>query len=155
MKTKILKRLLLLFLLFISNVSFADDKQWFLVTDKEEVIEMSRVCSLVATDTEETFSILDSNGHILAKDVVRATFLLLETTNVENISAQDDMLESYVDNILTMFGVEGNIDIFSVNGSKMLSVKAIKNQTKINVSHLAPGIYLVKCGTQSFKFKKK
>ena len=150
-----LKKHLLFILLLFSTYANAVEFKWYLVTDSEQFIEMSRVGSLVATDTEDTFSILDTSGNILAKGVSKATFAHIDPTGIKEITVQGNMLESLVDNVLTLIGAEGDIEIFSVNGSKMLSVKATKRETRINVSHFTPGVYLVKCGKQSFKFNKK
>ena len=155
MKTKKLKRHLILFLMCFSFHANAQEYKWFLVTDKEQMIEMSRVCSFVATDTEETFSILDSNGNILAKGVSKATFAKKDPAGIKKFTSHDNILENFVNNTLTLIGVEGNVEIFSANGMKVLSAKATKGETHINVSHFTPGVYLVKCRKQSFKFTKK
>ena len=151
------KNLFLLFLFFSVHAN-AQESRWCLVTDSGQLIEMSRVGSLVATDTEETFSILGVHGNVLAKNVSKASFSWTDSpipTGVQEITEQDNMLESLVDNVLTLIGVKGNIEIFSVNGSIMLSMKATGQETRINVSHFTPGVYLVKCGKQSFRFTKK
>ena len=155
MKSKLIKSHLLLLLCFFFSYANAQEYKWYLLTDTEQVIEMSRVASLVATDTEDTFSILDTFGNILAKGVLRATFAQIDPTGIKEVKVQGNMLESLVDNVLTLIGAEGDIEIFSINGSKMLSVKTTKRETRINVSHFSPGVYLVKCGKQSFKFNKK
>ncbi len=155
MKTKTLRRLFLLFLLFFAVFAKAEDKKWHLVTDSGQAIEMSRVCSLVATDTEETFSILDASGNVLAQGVSKATFQMLEPSGIAETPIQGNLVESLVDNVLTLIGVEGDIDIFNASGSKMLSVKATTRETRINVSQFTPGVYLLKCGKQTFKFTKK
>lgn len=157
MKTKSLRRhlLFLLLLLFFSVSANSQENKWCLVTDNGQMIEMSRVCSFVATDTEETFSILDSDGNIVAKRVLKATFAKVDPAGIKDITVHGNILESFVDNVLTLIGVEGDIEIFSVNGSKMLNVKATKRETQINVSHFTSGVYLVKCGKQTFKFNKK
>ena len=141
----------------IINVILGGDSHdlWYLVTDAEQVIEMSRVCSLVATDTEDTFSILDSQGNILAKDVLKATFTQSPTRGIKTVTAGGNMLESIVDNVLTLIGVEGDIEIFSNNGIRLLSTKATNQETRIVVSHFTSGVYSVKCGTQEFKFIKE
>ena len=141
----------------IINVILGGDSHdlWYLVTDAEQVIEMSRVCSLVATDTEDTFSILDSQGNILAKDVLKATFTQSPTRGIKTVTAGGNMLESIVDNVLTLIGVEGDIEIFNNNGIRILSTKATNQETHIVVSHFTSGVYSVKCGTQEFKFIKE
>lgn len=156
-KPKTFERHLLILLLFFSFSVYANaqENKWYLVTDTEQYIEMSRVWSLVATDTEDTFSILDFQGNILAEDVLKATFSLLDPTGIKEIKVQGNELSSLVNNVLTLIGVEGNVEIFSVNGVKMVSVKATKQETRIDVSHFTTGVYVVKCGNQSFKFTKK
>lgn len=77
--------------------------------DTEQYIEMSRVWSLVATDTEDTFSILDFQGNILAEDVLKATFSLLDPTGIKEIKVQGNELSSLVNNVLTLIGVEGKV----------------------------------------------
>ena len=155
MKTKTLKRLFLLLLPFFAVFAKAEDKTWHLVTDTGQTIEMSRVCSLVATDTEDTFSILDASGNVLVKGVSKATFQKLEPTGIAETTIQGNILESLVDNVLTLIGAEGDIEIFNINGLKMLGMKATARETRVNVSQFAPGVYLLKCGKQIFKFTKK
>ncbi len=155
MKTKTLKRLFLLLLPFFAVFAKAEDKTWHLVTDTGQTIEMSRVCSLVATDTEDTFSILDASGNVLVKGVSKATFQMLEPTGIAETTIQGNILESLVDNVLTLIGAEGDIEIFNINGLKMLGMKATARETRVNVSQFAPGVYLLKCGKQIFKFTKK
>lgn len=155
MKTKTLKSLFLLLLPFFAVFAKAEDKTWHLVTDTGQTIEMSRVCSLVATDTEDTFSILDASGNVLVKGVSKATFQMLEPTGIAETTIQDNILESLVDNVLTLIGAEGDIEIFNSNGLKMLGMKATARETRVNVSQFAPGVYLLKCGKQIFKFTKK
>ena len=79
MKPKNLKNYLLLLLMQFSVCVSAQKIKWCLVTDKDQMIEMSRVCSFVATDTEKTFSALDSDGNILAKGVKKATFAKVDS----------------------------------------------------------------------------
>ena len=155
MKPRMLKGLLLLFMLCLTVNVNANEKKWYLVTDTEKTIEMSKICSLVAIDTEETFSVLDSQGHVLASGVEKVTFHLLESSDIEDVTIQGEMFEGIVDNVLTLINVKGDIDIFNMNGARMLSVKATNIETSINVSHFTPGVYLLKCGTMSFKFIKK
>lgn len=150
-----LSLLLTVTLLLSAVFARAEDKTWHLVTDAGQAIEMSRVCSLVATDTEDTFSVLDASGNVLAKGVSKATFQMMEPTGIAEPPIQGNILESLVDNVLTLIGAEGDIEIFNGNGSKMLGVKATARETRINVSQFAPGVYLLKCGKQTFKFTKK
>ncbi len=155
MNTKVLKGYLIFLLLLLSAFTYADDYKWYLVTNRGQMIEMSRVFMLVATDTEDTFSILDSQGNILANGVSEITFENSDPTGIKASPVKGNILESVVDNVLTLIGFEGNVEVFSVDGVKMLTVKATQRETHINVAHFMSGVYIVKCGKQTFKFNKK
>ena len=134
------------------------NSDWYLVTDSHEFFEMSRVGMLVATDDDMLFTVLDVNGGILADNVLRVHFVTGDPTPVKDITVyeqSDNMLRHYVNNRLTLVGATGTIDIYSVSGVKVITTTASSSETNIDVSSLSPGVYVVKCGKQSFKFNKK
>jgi len=140
------------------EVTFVEDPNWYLVTDNNEFFEMSRVGMLVATDDDMYFSVLDVDGGILADNVLRVHFEMGDPTPAKEIiidEQPDDMLRRFVNNHLTLVGASGTIDIYSTSGIKVSSVQATSDETTIDVSTLSPGVYIVKCGKQSFKFYKK
>ena len=130
---------------------------WHLYTDRGEKFLMSQVGMLVAIDESAYFSVLDINGNVLAEDVLRVHFVNTDPVGVKNITTEksQNILKRYVDNQLTLVGVKGTIDVYSVNGMKVTTVHATGQETIINVSSLPSGVYIVKCGNQSFKFNKK
>lgn len=134
------------------------NSNWYLVTDSHEFFEMSRVGMLVATDDDMLFTVLDVNGGILADNVLRVHFVTGDPTPVKEITVNeqsDDMLRHYVNNRLTLIGASGTVEIYSISGVKVITAMASTGETNIDVSSLSPGIYIVKCGQQSFKFNKK
>ncbi len=142
----------------IRAVEVKENGNWYLVTNNNESFEMSQVGMLVATDDDMYFSVLDTTGKILATDILRVHFVMGDPTSVKEITANeqsDDMLSRYVNNRLTLVGASGTVEIYSVSGIKVISAQASPNETTIDVSSLSPGIYIVKCGKQSFKFIKK
>ena len=130
---------------------------WHLVTDSGEQFPMSQVGMLVAVDESAYFSVLDTNGNVLAEDVLRVHFTNSDPVSVENITTEksQNMLKRYVDNQLTLVGVKGTVNVYSVEGVRVATTYAAGQETIINVSSLPSGIYIVKCGNQSFKFNKK
>lgn len=130
---------------------------WHLVTDSGEQFPMSRVGMLVAVDKSAYFSVLDTNGNVLAEDVLRVHFTNSDPVSVENITTEksQNMLKRYVDNQLTLVGVKGTVNVYSVEGVRVATTYAAGQETIINVSSLPSGIYIVKSGNQSFKFNKK
>ena len=140
------------------EVTVEEDHNWYLVTDNNEFFEMSRVGMLVATDDEMYFSVLDKNGKILAEEVLQVRFITGEPTSIKEIKVDGqpgDILKRLVNNRLTLVGATGTIDIFSTSGIKVNSTQATSGETTIDVSALPAGVYVVKCGKQSFKFNKK
>ncbi len=130
---------------------------WHLVTDRGEQFPMSRVGMLVAVDESAYFSVLDINGNVLADEVLRVHFVNSDPVSIENITTEktQNILKRYVDNELTLVGANGTVNVYSVDGVKMLTIDADGQETVINVSSLPSGVYIVKCGNQSFKFNKK
>lgn len=134
-----------------------DESGWQLVTDSGEKFPMSRVGMLVAVDESAYFSVLDTNGNVLADEVLRVHFVNSDPISVENITTEktQNILKRYVDNELTLVGANGTVNVYSVDGVKVATTYAAGQETIINVSSLPSGIYIVKCGNQSFKFNKK
>lgn len=140
------------------EVTFVEDPNWYLVTDNNEFFEMSRVGMLVATDDDVYFSVLDKNGKVLADKVLQVRFIAGDPTFIKEVKTDGqpgDMLKSLVNNKLTLVGAKGVIDIYATSGIKVASANATSAETTIDVSALPTGIYIVKCGKQSFKFNKK
>ncbi|GEM_PF-3161529 len=134
-----------------------DESGWQLVTDSGEKFPMSRVGMLVAVDESAYFSVLDINGNVLADEVLRVHFVNSDPVSVENITTEktQNILKRYVNNELTLVGAKGTVNVYSVDGVKVATTYAAGQETIINVSSLPSGIYIVKCGNQSFKFNKK
>lgn len=134
-----------------------DESGWQLVTDSGEKFPMSRVGMLVAVDESAYFSVLDTNGNVLADEVLRVHFVNSDPVSVENITTEktQNILKRYVNNELTLVGANGTVNVYSVDGVKVATTYAAGQETIINVSSLPSGIYIVKCGNQSFKFNKK
>ena len=141
------------------EVTSEEDHNWYLVTDKNVFFEISNVGMLVATDDEMYFSVLDIDGRVLADEVLRIHFVSGDPTPVTDVTINDrkpdNMIKHFVNNSLTLVGASGTIDIYNVSGKKVSSLQASVGETVIDVSQLAPGVYIVKCGKQSFKFIKK
>ncbi|MBR4364838.1 MAG: leucine-rich repeat protein, partial [Prevotella sp.] len=134
-----------------------DESEWYLITDNNEQFKMSTVGMLVAADDSPYFSVLDLQGNVLAEDVLRVHFLKMDPASVKNIMVDEpqNMLKRYVNNQLTLVGARGTVNIYSVSGMKVASTHAMGQETVIDVSALPTGIYIIKCGKQSFKFNKK
>lgn len=141
----------------VKNPSAENESIWSLVTDNGDQFPMSRVGMLVAVDESSFFSVLDINGNVLADEVLRVHFVNIDPVSVKSISIEksQNILKRYVNNELTLIGAKGTVNVYSVDGVKMLTIYADGQETVINVSSLPSGTYVVNCGNQSFKFNKK
>ena len=135
----------------------ADKKDaWFMVTNDSREIPMQQVSMLVAADDDATFAVLDADGNILADLVKRARFVQKSATSIDMPMANEqDMLKSLVNNCLTLIGAKQDIYIYNVSGVQVQHTHPMGVETTVDVSRLTTGTYIVKCGQQSFKFKKK
>ena len=131
---------------------------WFLIADGKRTIAMSQVGMLVAVDESVFFSILDLNGHILVDNVMEVKFAQKKDLPANIAVAEREngnMLKGFVYNHLTLTGAKGMVEVFTVSGMKVKNVLATQQETDIDVSDLTSGVYVVRCGKQSFKFNKK
>ena len=138
------------------------DDTWYLVaqiSDSEPAtFPMSFVGSLVAIDDAATFSILDTDGDVLAENVFKITFKPKEqpiATDISTPETKTNLLGSMVNDKLTLIGVNSDVTLYDANGKQMLQQEAQGGETVINIGHLPSGVYIVKCGKQTFKFIKK
>lgn len=135
-----------------------DELAWYLLTNDSRRIDMEKVGMFVAADDAVNFAVLDNSGNIIADDIKWARFVQLSSTTAVEPLASDEktnLLKSLVGGKLTLIGAKSDILIYNVNGVKMLQVVPTEKQTVINVGHLATDTYIVKCGSQTFKFIKK
>lgn len=119
-------------------------------------IAMNTVGCLVATDNEDTFSVLDKSGSILADYVLEVTFAEKDLSAIKSIETKNNKLSYSVgESIIIMGSQAGSATLYNTGGQAVAYGKADGGMISINVSSLQTGTYIVKCGSQTFKFNKK
>ena len=143
--------------LIVSLSVQAAETKWFLVANHNQYLPMSEVGMLVAADNESDFSVLGTTGNVLLSGVRIVTFEQLSTEGIIEVQQQSDnkLLRSIVQGELTLVGATGQVEIFSLSGVKKLEFKANGGETRLDVSSLQSGTYIVRCGKKAFKFIKK
>ena len=134
-----------------------EDRIWFLVTNNGEYIEMSKVSAFVSVDNDYRFSILDNNGSILVFGVENVKFEFnhrFMAINTPRINENSDKFCYVVNNEIVLIGTKGEVSIYNTSGLLMKKVISNRSETRINVSYLPAGVYIVQCGIFTFKFKK-
>lgn len=154
---RILRGVIMSLTLIVSLSVQAAETKWFLVANHNQYLPMSEVGMLVAADNESDFSVLGSTGNVLLSGVRIVTFEQLSTEGIIEVQQQSDnkLLRSIVQGELTLVGATGQVEIFSLSGVKKLEFKANGGETRLDVSSLQSGTYIVRCGKKAFKFIKK
>jgi hypothetical protein len=154
---RILRGVIMSLTLTVSLSVQAAETKWFLVANHNQYLPMSEVGMLVAADNESDFSVLGTTGNVLLSGVRIVTFEQLSTEGIIEVQQQSDnkLLRSIVQGELTLVGATGQVEIFSLSGVKKLEFKANGGETRLDVSSLQSGTYLVRCGKKAFKFIKK
>lgn len=122
----------------------------------QEYIPMSSVGSLVAVDDAYDFTVLDGDGYVVAENVMKAAFKYVgELDAIRTVKHNGNLLGRAADGRLTLIGVSGEVTVYDSAGKKQLSTTAKGGETVVSIVHLPAGVYMVKCGKQTFKFTKK
>ena len=156
-----MKKVLLMVTLCVSTITHAQTSmEWCLMAHGSDgniqTIAMNTVGSLVATDNEDTFSVLDKYGAIIADYVLEVTFEEKDLSTINGVMAKNNKLSYTVDNNIVIMGTLANsATIYNAGGQAIAYGKSDAGMIAINVSILPTGTYDVKCGSQTFKFNKK
>lgn len=153
-----IRSLLFAIMMTFSLPMMADD-DWVIVFQDaygiEQQIPMANVGSLVAVDDAYDFTILSTSGDVLAENVLKVSFRANSSTRIKPIKSAGNTIARIVSDKLTLIGVNGEIAIFNTAGSLQTQIKATGEETVISIANLPSGVYVVKAGTQTFKFVKK
>ena len=55
----------------------------------------------------------------------------------------------------TLIGLSGEVTVYDAAGRPQVRVTATGGETVVSIGHLPAGAYVVKAGSQTFKFMKK
>lgn len=152
-------RHILLFMLFLCSTinAMADDEAWYLVTDTEVNIKMSTVSYLLASDNDDSFYVICNNGNIYG-GVSSVTFAQMtsEAAGISEIEAQNTEVV-IGGNEITLLGVTSSTPtvIYSIDGSMLKSKVLTESENSIYIGGLSPGVYILKSGDTTLKFRKK
>lgn len=144
----------------IAPLAHADDGLvWALVEPASgQTVPMSNVAFLLASDYEDTFSVVCSDGTLLS-GVTEISFTQTEASGIDNVKGDVTVptVSGYVGGALIISGVtEGmNISIYNYAGAKMMSAVSAAGTNTIDVSGLRAGVYILTVGKTSVKFTKK
>lgn len=156
----IMRRLLLTLALACPLLAMAQTTDtWMLVHPESETkIEMSTVAFLLASDNDDTFSVVCNNGTIVG-GLSSICFAKEPATDISapKGSGQTPMLSGDVNSKLTVSGLAPGteISVYAADGRPAMAAKANNGGATLSVAHLAPGVYMLKAGSAEVKFTKR
>ncbi len=141
-----------------ASVSVWAEGAWLLVTDNGERVEMSRVGMLVAADDATSFSVVKAGdaGEVIP-GVTSVTFVYdAAWSGVDKIEkGQCGFVIDGVSATILVMGCEGReYNVYDIAGNLQFSGVVNGASSRIDVSGLNNGVYVLKVGDSSVKFKK-
>ncbi len=155
-----MKKLLTILLLAVTSLSVrAAELKWYIQNDStHERMLVSEVAYSFVSDYSATFCVVGTDGAILT-DVSSASFVQLDpSTGIGKTATKDaDIKPVQVGGTLTVSGIkqQGEVAVYSLNGVKVASAKAIGGSVDVNVQCLPTGVYILRVGNTSVKIMKQ
>ncbi|NPD91665.1 T9SS type A sorting domain-containing protein [Xylanibacter muris] len=155
-----MKKLLLSFLTLCVSVTNAQNTlEWALVEPQSgTTVLMKNVGFMLASDNEETFSVICNDGNII-RNTNGVTFKQVDPTSIGSIKENNSgpMLHGYADGRLTLTGCADGTKaaIFDAAGHKVAEKTITGNDCTIDITRLSDGIYILRAGKAAVKFIKK
>ena len=154
----IMKKLLLVCAMTAVAMSALAEGAWMLVTDSGERVAMNQVGMLVAADDAKTFSVVKVDGAGEAITGVNSVSFVYD----EDLSGIDDIdsmgngivIDGVSSTILVMGCAGRQYEIYDTTGSLKLTGELNETSARIDVSGLNNGVYVLRVGSCSVKFKK-
>lgn len=148
----------LLSLFFLLPAAAIAEQQWTITDQRGAVFAIDSVTCLLASDTEEAFTIVLNNG-TLQTGVTEVRVAKLDLDAISAVSAANPSLSVAIEahSRLSLTGcAKGTpVRLYSVGGQLLRTEKAEGQTTTVDVSSLQGGVYIVKVGDTAIKFSKK
>lgn len=147
---KITRDYFLAALLGVASMASAADAVYLRADKSFEKVELSTIKTFVVG---QKFTVLKKDGR---QNTNVKTLIFEEKDNVENYNSEEDGIVVYPNPVSSVLYVEGisdtpNVFVYDVNGEEVLKTK----DSKVDVSSLKSGLYMVKVAGKYVKFIKK
>lgn len=134
------------------------DRSWHIVTNNNISVSIADVEYIMSVDNSEILTIMKKNGNLIT-DVKVIRFIKDETNGIDGVSSENNDVKVVVsvDSKIKLSGLTGNVNVnvYSANGMKVMSVNADESDCEIDVSNLVSGVYMLKVNNTTIKFLKK
>lgn len=152
-----MKQFLLSLAMLIPLAAGADDNKWCLITDTDVEIELSSVGFLLAADDADAFSVVCTDGNVY-NGVASVSFAQLDSSaGISDIMADNEVTVDITSTVLTIIGCKDGTTaaVYSIDGMQLLSKQLSSSDNSVYIGNLSSGVYILKAGATSVKFRKK
>jgi hypothetical protein len=154
-----MKRILLLLFLFLSLGMQAAEEFWCMRTQGGELVRISDVSYLLTSSGAKDFTIVKSDNSQL-QGITSVSFVKSTATGIASVAATPQEPALYAHEVgtdLTILGTATGqpVYIYNAGGRLVRTARTAADQTSIDVSSLAHGLYILRVGRSSVKFIKK
>lgn len=151
-----MRKFILFLLVFFSLNLSAEGEFWVMKTQNGRIIKMSDVSYIMESDGASVFSIVCKDNSLVS-DVTSVTFSKTADTGINDIPhVSSPAIARVSGNYLVIIGLSTTTAaVYNLSGSQLLSTRISGKGTKIDISILSGGIYILRAGGTSVKFIKK
>lgn len=153
-----MRKVFLLLALAGMTMAYAADIKWAIVTQDGHTVFMERVGYILNSDGKSSFTIV-LNDNATVDDVTKITFARVDATGIHTpaLAADGGVYAREVEGKLTVSGCRaGNVaEVYTAGGQLVRRAKVSGATASLDVSTLAPGIYILRIGNTAVKFHKK
>ena len=154
-----MKRTLLLLsafvMLFVTRISAQE--VWHIVTSDEQYIPINRMAYIAQSDNSESYVIVETDGTMTLTRSFSFRSLYSAVEKVESSSIDLSVFPNPVASTLTLDGLKDATVVYvrTLEGATVISTTLSPDNTTLNVSGLAAGVYLLQVNNTTVKFIKK
>ena len=142
-------------MLFVARISAQE--VWHIVTSDEQYIPINRMAYIAQSDNSESYVIVETDGTMTLTRSFSFRSLYSAVEKVESSSIDLSVFPNPVVSILTLDGLKDATAVYvsTLEGATVIHTTLSPDNTTLNVSGLAAGVYLLQVNNTTVKFIKK
>ncbi len=144
--------------IFLTLGLHAQSKQWCMVDPVSQIkVPMSQVGFLLASDNDDTFSIVCNNG-LVYNNVAKVEFQQLDAQGISTPESAESMVTfRHGATAIRVLGCPAGtvVGIYSASGQQVGQYTLSGSDSLVPIDGLVDGVYVIRAGKTAVKFVKK
>lgn len=142
-------------MLFVARISAQE--VWHIVTCDEQYIPVNKMAYIAQSDNSESYVIVETDGTMTQTRSFSFQYLYSAVEKVESSSIDLSVFPNPVVSTLTLGGLKDATAVYvrTLEGATVIHTTLSPDNTTLNVSGLASGVYLLQVNNTTVKFIKK